>query len=687
MNTARVIAFLAIFATLAVSARAQFGLGSKPDVVIKNATVLVNGEFVKGCHVVIAGKRIKAVGRDVEIASDAEVIDGQGRYVIPSLIDASTMMGIATRANSQAPRHLATDALDPYGLETWQDALEAGVGYAYLAGNAARGAGGRGQVLRTTASADADLAAAVLDGTDAIHFKVGTNSSAIGRRGEIDALRKYLEGARKYKESWEKYEEDLAQYEKDLAEWAKKNPGKTAPDKKDEKKAEAAPAAKPGAAPARRRRPTRRPGGAIDSRLLGGFRLGFPVPGLENCTDENCNIVGVHDEHDHASLTGEDHEDHDHEGGGFPEKPEPGVLAIFADPPQLAPRPTFLDDGTEPHLRWPEPPSRVVASEQRTATCPHCGSDDPLAPAHIAHAQPFPADEFEWVGDELADRYLERFGFAPEHAEGDGHDDHDADHDDDHDSAFGLAREDEPKGAPAGAKKDDAKGAKEKDGRPKKPVRPAVNPDLEEVAKALAGKVGVRIEVHRAEDILGVLEILDDIPMEVALEGVTEGRFVAEELAKAEVSVIVDGEPSAPTQEIAGGPVAGGAPSFPFPRGGRAPRGMVRAAGYSIPLEGEGDPANAAILARAGVPIVVASMGDESSGLLDRAAYLASLGLSDADALRAVTERAARVLHLEGLGAIGAGKLASLVVFDGNPFLAASRVERVYLEGKVAYQK
>ena len=57
-------------------------------------------------------------------------------------------------------------------------------------------------------------------------------------------------------------------------------------------------------------------------------------------------------------------------------------------------------------------------------------------------------------------------------------------------------------------------------------------------------------------------------------------------------------------------------------------------------------------------------------------------------ALRAVTIDAARILGLDDrYGSLAAGKAADLVLFDGDPFEYASHVERVIVDGRLAYDR
>jgi hypothetical protein len=63
-------------------------------------------------------------------------------------------------------------------------------------------------------------------------------------------------------------------------------------------------------------------------------------------------------------------------------------------------------------------------------------------------------------------------------------------------------------------------------------------------------------------------------------------------------------------------------------------------------------------------------------------------GLTPDEALKAVTIIPARMLGADGLiGSIEKGKLASFVVLDDDPFKLSTKVEFVYIDGKLVYER
>jgi imidazolonepropionase-like amidohydrolase len=96
---------------------------------------------------------------------------------------------------------------------------------------------------------------------------------------------------------------------------------------------------------------------------------------------------------------------------------------------------------------------------------------------------------------------------------------------------------------------------------------------------------------------------------------------------------------------------------------------------------------NAAKLAAAGLQFAISGDGSSFSAPLDgnlalNAAQYLSFGLSEAQALRAITLTAAEILGVaDRVGSISVGKQADLVIVDGDLFEPASRIDAVYLRG------
>lgn len=228
-----------------------------------------------------------------------------------------------------------------------------------------------------------------------------------------------------------------------------------------------------------------------------------------------------------------------------------------------------------------------------------------------------------------------------------------------------------PRPRPAGGdakpaeKKDEGEKKNDKDkDELKKPVRPTPDRSSEALLKAIDHKLPVRITAHRSEDILNALALAEEFNLEVIIEGATDAYLIADRLAASEVKVVL-------------GSVA---------RTGRFEANQFR----------RHSERNAAALLRAGVHWTVGSGADEALATRFVAlnaqlatAYGAQPDVDSAHAapwLSLVTARAAELLGVERrVGRLARGVYADLVVWSGDPGDPASRVEQVYVGGKLAY--
>lgn len=175
--------------------------------------------------------------------------------------------------------------------------------------------------------------------------------------------------------------------------------------------------------------------------------------------------------------------------------------------------------------------------------------------------------------------------------------------------------------------------------------------DLEALQPVLAGEMPLVVTVDRASDIEAVLRIAADYGLDLVLRSGAEAWMVADELAVAGVPVILRPLTNAPSS---------------FAR-----------------LGARFD--NAALLAAAGVPVVLTSFETHRAGDLTwQAGNAVRAGLDWAEALRSVTLTPATVFGVDAdYGSIEAGKVANLVVWTGDPFELASRPVHVMIRGEL----
>lgn len=174
--------------------------------------------------------------------------------------------------------------------------------------------------------------------------------------------------------------------------------------------------------------------------------------------------------------------------------------------------------------------------------------------------------------------------------------------------------------------------------------------DLEALAGYLDGRRPVVIEVHRASDIRSTLRFADEQGLDLVIRGGAEAWRVADELAGAGVPVILD-------------------PLLNLPASFEA---------LAATLE------NAARLQAAGVTVSIATGGSHNARKLKQGAGNAvANGLPWIEGLRAITVNPARTFGLDDrVGTLEAGKLADVVIWNGDPLEVTTTVEQVFIGGK-----
>lgn len=198
----------------------------------------------------------------------------------------------------------------------------------------------------------------------------------------------------------------------------------------------------------------------------------------------------------------------------------------------------------------------------------------------------------------------------------------------------------------------------------RRPADPANRPrddllgpaEIEALRPVLARRIPLAVAASRTADIREAIALSRDFGIRVVVIGGAEAWRLAAPLAQAQVSVVLD-----PLDEL------------PF--------------SYET-VGARRD--NAAILARAGVPIAFMVSGQTvylsynvGSGLREGAGIAAANGLSRADALRAITTGMARVWTGKASPGIAPGAPADLVIWDGDPLEPSSAPASVILGGRL----
>jgi len=188
-----------------------------------------------------------------------------------------------------------------------------------------------------------------------------------------------------------------------------------------------------------------------------------------------------------------------------------------------------------------------------------------------------------------------------------------------------------------------------------RPARP--DPAKEILSRALARKLPVRIAASRAVDIESALRLAEEFKLAIVFEEAEEAYRHVGLLAQRKVAVALR-------------------PTFQ--------PGRVWAADGSEPRYG-----TFTALAAAGVPTALLTGGPgEGESLLAMAAFAVRCGATREQALAAITKTPAEILGVaDRVGSLEKGKDADFVALSGDPLDVTSRVERVVVNGRTAFDR
>ncbi|MFC2165035.1 amidohydrolase family protein [Acidobacteriota bacterium] len=204
----------------------------------------------------------------------------------------------------------------------------------------------------------------------------------------------------------------------------------------------------------------------------------------------------------------------------------------------------------------------------------------------------------------------------------------------------------------------------------KKASKPVQDLEMEPMLKLLHREIPARIEAELVNDIRTAIRITDEFNLDLIIDSGLSAYVVKDLLAEKKIPVVL------------------GPTSHPFVAGGEV--------SIKPELSRLMDERNAALLAKAGVKIAIASFsyGNRFSDavlgkwLLLEAGLATGFGLPEEEALKAVTINAAEILQVaDRIGSLEPGKDADIVILDGHPLTLKTFVERVYINGELVYTK
>ena len=186
-------------------------------IAIKNGKVLQpDGSFLDNATVLVEGGQIKAVGQQVEVPADAEIVDATGKWVTPGLIDAHTHISTFNEPNWHRTRndgnemsgpiqsHLrGLDALNPFDYAI-VPVREAGFTTCYTGPGSGNLIGGTGVAFKLRGKVADEM---IIPGTEAMKMALGENAktnygprdkSPMTRMGNAGVWREALANAKNY---------------------------------------------------------------------------------------------------------------------------------------------------------------------------------------------------------------------------------------------------------------------------------------------------------------------------------------------------------------------------------------------------------------------------------------------------------------------------------------------------------
>jgi len=173
--------------------------------------------------------------------------------------------------------------------------------------------------------------------------------------------------------------------------------------------------------------------------------------------------------------------------------------------------------------------------------------------------------------------------------------------------------------------------------------------DLEAILKVLSKDIPLIVRSNRATDLLRIITVAKQYDINIIFHGAKEAWRIADILAEEDIPVILD------------------------------PMDNIPSSFDSIAARMD----NAYLLNKAGVKILITSQDTHNSYLSRQGAGNAvAHGLPENEALKALTANVAEVFGFSELGTIEVGKIADLVIWDGNPLEVSSFATTVIIDGK-----
>lgn len=193
------------------------------DLVIRNGTVLtITKGTLTETDILIEKGKIKALGKDLKVASGIKEIHAQGQFVMPGIIDAHSHIAIDAvneGTHPVTPEVKVGDALDPFDVGVYR-ALAGGVTTSHAMHGSANAIGGQCQTIKHRYGEMDPSIFIFKDAPRTVKFALGENPMRVHgegrgvqprtRMGVERVIRDAFQQGLDYKNKWKKYEADKA---------------------------------------------------------------------------------------------------------------------------------------------------------------------------------------------------------------------------------------------------------------------------------------------------------------------------------------------------------------------------------------------------------------------------------------------------------------------------------------------
>lgn len=201
---------------------------------IRGATILTGtGARIDGGDVLIVDGKIAGVGARLAAPAGAKVIEANGRWVTPGLIDVHSHLGVYASPGVDAHSD-GNEMVDPVTAQAWAEhalwpqdpgfetALEGGVTSMQILPGSGNLIGGRGVTVKNVHASTyqamkfpgAPQGLKMACGENPKGFYGSKGQAPMTRMGNVAGYRQAFADAQAYREEWDKYRRDLAEHEK-----------------------------------------------------------------------------------------------------------------------------------------------------------------------------------------------------------------------------------------------------------------------------------------------------------------------------------------------------------------------------------------------------------------------------------------------------------------------------------------